>query len=406
MSASARPGVSTDERRARIARRHRLLPSERTDDVVAIADDLVALHSSDPTTVYLSAFTRMQNPSVESVDSALYVDRSLIRHHAMRRTIWVMSRAVAAAANASSTLKVAAGERKKVLQWLDASDDVDNAERWLNEATARVVDHVAAKGAAFTREIGEQLPELNIGLTAAPGTKNATQVQAHTRVPLLAAMEGRLVRARPAGSWVSGQYSWAVLTDWLNGNSLEDDDVAAPDAATTDMVNRVLDRFGPMTADDLQWWTGWTKTQTRKGLADAEAVEVDLDDGVTGWVRADDPSLDSSPTDEVGPWVAILPSLDPTTMGWKQRGWYVDDRLVPRLFDRFGNAGPTVWADGRVVGGWAQCREGQLAVELHEDLAAEHIGLIEEELIRLHQAIGDTRYSIRFPSPCHKDLVA
>ena len=47
--------VTADERRARLARRHRLLPEDRTDDVARIADDLVALHSTDPVTVYLSA---------------------------------------------------------------------------------------------------------------------------------------------------------------------------------------------------------------------------------------------------------------------------------------------------------------------------------------------------------------
>ncbi len=51
--------IGTDERRARLARRHLLLPSLRTDDVAAIADAVVALHSTDPVTVHLSAMQRM-----------------------------------------------------------------------------------------------------------------------------------------------------------------------------------------------------------------------------------------------------------------------------------------------------------------------------------------------------------
>ena len=43
--------------------RHRLLPHARTDDLTAIADGLVALHSTDPVTVYLSAMVRMVHPS-------------------------------------------------------------------------------------------------------------------------------------------------------------------------------------------------------------------------------------------------------------------------------------------------------------------------------------------------------
>ena len=42
-------------------------PPAHTDDVAAIADALVALHSSDPVTVYLSAAARMAHPSIEAV---------------------------------------------------------------------------------------------------------------------------------------------------------------------------------------------------------------------------------------------------------------------------------------------------------------------------------------------------
>ena len=406
MSASARPHVPTDERRARLARRHRLLPSERTDDVASIADDLVALHSSDPTTVYLSAFARMENPSVEAVDRALYEDRSLIRHHAMRRTIWVMTHDVATAATASSTRKVAARERKKVLEWLDAADEVDDAVRWLDDATEKVVGMITEAGTAFTREIGQRLPDLKVSLTAAPGTKNATPIAAHTRVPLLAAMEGRLVRARPAGSWTSGQYSWAALERWIDGLTLGPDEGPSVEQASADLASRLLDRFGPMTAADLQWWTGWTKTQMTKAIAATGAVEVELDGGGTGWVGGDDPILDGTVSDEAEPWVAMLPSLDPTTMGWKQRAWYVDERLASRHFDRFGNAGPTVWADGQVVGGWAQCPKGELVMEIYDELTPRQYEQLEGEMVRLLRAIGDTRYRIRFPSPSHRDLVA
>src|SRR4051794_41967458 len=80
--------ITLEERHARLARRHRLIAEERTDDIARIADDLVALHSTDPVTVYLSAMARMRDPSVEAVERALYVDRAVVRHHAMRRTLW------------------------------------------------------------------------------------------------------------------------------------------------------------------------------------------------------------------------------------------------------------------------------------------------------------------------------
>src|SRR5262245_12885981 len=71
--------VGVDERRARLALRHHLAPAARRDDVVELARDLVALHSTDPASVYLSALARMRTPSLEAVDRALYEDRTLVR---------------------------------------------------------------------------------------------------------------------------------------------------------------------------------------------------------------------------------------------------------------------------------------------------------------------------------------
>ena len=41
-------------------------------------------------------------------------------------------------------------------------------------------------------------------------------------------------------------------------------------------ARRWLDVFGPATLDDLQWWTGWNKTQTRTALAGIDTVDVEL----------------------------------------------------------------------------------------------------------------------------------
>ena len=135
--------------------------------------------------------------------------------------------------------------------------------------------------------------------------------------------------------------------------------------ARAELARRYLDRFGPATTADLKWWTGWTVANTKAALAATGAVEVALSEG-TGWVLPDDGGPGRAPA----PWVALLPSLDPTTMGWQQRGWYLGEH-GRELFDRNGNAGPTVWADGRIIGGWAQRRSGEVVHRLLEDTGAE-----------------------------------
>ena len=195
-----------------------------------------------------------------------------------------------------------------------------------------------------------------------------------------------MLRARPVGSWVSGTYRYALADAWLPGG-LGDLD---PRTARAALAGRYLDRFGPATSDDVRWWTGWPVTATRTALADVGAEEVDLGDA-PGWVL---------PGDEVDegtdPWVAVLPSLDPTTMGWKQRGWYLPEAAAD-AFDRNGNAGPTLWVDGRVVGAWAQDADGRMLTHYFEDVGAARRAELDERLAVLADAVGETRWTVRFP---------
>ena len=104
-------------------------------------------------------------------------------------------------------------------------------------------------------------------------------------------------------------------------------------------------------------------------------------------------------------WGRELPTLDPTTMGWKERDWYLGEH-VSVLFDRNGNAGPTVWWDGRVVGGWAQRKDGEVVFRLLEDVGGEAEQAVAAEAERLAAWLGDVRVAPGFLPPFQRGLVA
>jgi hypothetical protein len=149
----------------------------------------------------------------------------------------------------------------------------------------------------------------------------------------------------------------------------------------------------------VRWWTGWTVGATRTALAAAGAVEVALDDGAAGLVLRDD--VDAVPN--VTPYAALLPSLDPTVMGWKTRDWYLGDHAT-RLFDRNGNAGPTVWWDGRVVGGWGQRPDAEVVVRLFEDVGRDARIAIDTEADRLTAFVAGQRVTPRFRTPLEQEI--
>jgi len=200
------------------------------------------------------------------------------------------------------------------------------------------------------------------------------------------------VRDRPRGGWTASQYRWVPVERLGRLEPLE------PSEARARLLELWLEAFGPATEADLRWWTGWTARDARAALAAVPHAEVDLE-GATGYVLAGD--LEPGPTDE--PAAALLPPLDPTTMGWKGRGWYLGPHAAS-LFDRSGNAGPTVWWDGRIVGGWARRQDGELAYRMLEDVGADGRHAVAIEAERLAAWLGDARMTPRFRTPLQREL--
>ena len=103
--------------------------------------------------------------------------------------------------------------------------------------------------------------------------------------------------------------------------------------------------------------------------------------------------------------MAVLPGLDPTTMGWKQRGWYLPGEASD-LFDGNGNAGPSIWVDGQVAGAWVQAPDGTIRLHWFRDVPTRVRDGVDAEVARLVGVVGDTRFTIRFPGVVHKALLA
>jgi hypothetical protein len=336
----------------------------------------------------------MRDGTIEAVDRALYEDRSLIRMLAMRRTMFVISVDDAATIHSAASLAVARTERRRTEQFVDMLG-VRDVKRWIRDAERATIASLEERGLATAREVAEDVPKLREGTIVNAGKKLETRIGMAGRILLQLAVDGRIVRTRPRGSWISSQYRWATVEHWL-GHPFESVPV---DEARAVLVRRWLERFGPGTEGDIRWWTGWGARIVRQALGEIGAIEVDLD-GATGYVLADD--LERTPTPRS--WVALLPSLDPTTMGWKERDWYLGPHR-PVLFDTNGNAGPTIWADGRIVGGWAVRPSGEVVTRLLEDVGKGASRAIEAEAARLttwYDAVGSVP---RFRTPLYRELV-
>jgi Winged helix DNA-binding domain len=386
--------IDVGERRARLARRHRLAPGTQAGTAVEVAESLVGLHGTDPATVYLAAAARMREPTIAGIADELYERRSLVRMLAMRRTMWVFPIELAGIAQSAATDAVARNERRRLVKMLSDAEVAADPVAWLERAEQDTLRALEARGEATGAELSADVRQLREQFRFGIGTKWEGTQTATTRLLLLLAAEAKIVRARPRGSWISSQYRWTPLSSWLNGGfgawELE--------TAQAELVRRWLRAFAPATVADLKWWTGWTLGDTRRALAAAGVEEVDLG-GEPGLVLGDD--LDA--VEPVEPWAALLPALDPTAMGWAGRDWYLGDHAAA-LFDRSGNIGPTVWWDGRIVGGWGQRSDGEVVYRLLEDVEADAVEGIDAAAEHTTAFVAGTRVTPRFRTPLEREL--
>lgn len=380
--------VTDDERRARLALRHGLVPgaAARPATVEEAVTSLVVLHSTEPATPYLSLRARVDGFVRADLDRALEVDRSVVKQLAMRRTLFVFPRDLLPAAWGSASARVAATERARLVKDVVAEGVAADGDTWLDAVRADVLSLLADHPEGLTAA------ELR---AAVPALAGATLTG---RVLTGLGAEARVVRGSNTQHWRLSRPRWTLVEHWLG----EVPAPLPPEEGYAALVRRWLRSFGPGTEADLVWWLGATKGAVRAALATLGAVEVSLDGadggGGTGWLLPDDLDPVTAPED----WVALLPVLDATVMGWKERGWYLGPH-APLLFDRNGNAGTTAWWNGRVVGCWVQDAAGTVSVRLVEDVPVAVRARLDEEARRLGAWLAGEKVGTVYPSAAMKE---
>ncbi|WP_229401580.1 winged helix DNA-binding domain-containing protein [Micromonospora okii] len=378
--------VGDAERRARLAIRHALAPQFRVASPEAVTRAVAVLHATEPATVYLSCAARADTLTTADVHRALYDDRSLVKQLAMRRTLFVFPRDLLPAAWAGPSARVAATERARMVKDVVAAGLATDGDAWLDGARAEVLALLAdAPQGHVAQDVRRAVATIDVRVTVSPGAPwTASRVLTHL------GLTADVVRGANTAGWHTSRPRWTLMRHWLG---------ALPDPTTAadgyrEIVRRWLYAFGPGTEDDCVWWLGATRTVVRRAFAELGAAPVTLDSGRIGWLLPDDGDRITDP----GPWAALLPVLDPTVMGWQDRGFFLGPHRDV-LFERRGNAGTTAWVNGRTVGCWVQDAAGAVRVRLVEPVSAAERRLLDVEAQRLTSWLAGFRVPTVYTSP-------
>jgi hypothetical protein len=397
---TSRPEITDAQRRARLMRRAHLDPEFRAQSVVDAASTMVGLHATTPSTVYLSAWARLGSEfRREHLDAALYDDRAVVKHLAMRRTLFVFPRDVLVEAIGALGPRISASERTNMLRDLRRSPDYDDPEGWIERAREAVLAELADGESLTSTELRQRLPVLDGYITHGEGTKWAGRAPMGPRVLNMLDAAGEIVRGPNRLGWHLSRPAWTSMERWL-GEPVPSMTVHDGHRA---LIERWLRTYGPGTETDMVWWLGSTKTAVRAALADLETVQVDLEGGGIGHVLPDDVPGDTDLDDPVEPRAVLLPELDPTTMGHKERAFYLGSH-APQIFDTAGNGGQTAWWDGRIVGGWFRRADSSIDIIPLEPLTRAARRALDARAEELAAWLGDEPLKTGYAAPYARGL--
>ena len=390
--------VTMEQRRCAMVRRHHLAGDAGSPEAVTRA--LVALHATDPASVYLSVLARSAASTLSDVADAMYARRTLVRWLAMRRTLFVFAREDIPMVQAAISTPLADRLHRALVSRLlrkGSEPPIDgDVGRWITDLEDRVEAALVRRGSASGAQLASDEPALATQiLVRAPSDQ--PQNLTSSLLALMSA-DGRIVRGIPTGAWTTRHHRWEPISRWWEEGLPSID----PAQAQREIARRWLERFGPASIDDLQWWTGWNKTSTRHALANLAIEEVDLH-GQPGIMLASPGAADDLFAEAPPPTATLLPALDPTPMGWKARDWFLS--IDPhQIYDRSGNIGPTLWWNGEVIGSWAVTDGGEIVTSVIADRGTEALNAIDRLASQLPARLGDTVVTPAARTPLERSL--
>jgi len=356
-----------------VLRKQHLTDDSRIDDVIRITGDIGGLHATDSVTPYLSLFVRSSNFVKESLDEELYLKRNLGKIRCMRSTLYILTKDMIPVAYAATNGIVEKNSRKYAEFRGVSSQQYEELSRAISQLVK-----------------GRELSVFEI--------KKALQTQIDMPSVLnLMCDQGLLVRGRREKGWRDKNHKYSIFREYFPDLELTK---YHESEATTLLLLQYLKSFGPVTENDIPWWTGLTKTRVRQALNDLkqQISRLEIADLSGDFIVA------SSDLDAIGkPFhgkkriINLLPTLDPYLMGYRDRERYLDPSKYDFVFDRSGNAAPTIMLDGGVIGVWdfEQHVEPTIKIYLFEKVSRDVLKAIHLKARKMGEFIAGKEAKLR-----------
>ncbi|MFX1508614.1 MAG: winged helix DNA-binding domain-containing protein [Promethearchaeota archaeon] len=296
----------------------------RTQNLIELVKDIAGLHATIPMTPYLSLFARSDGFTKELLDEELYVKKHLGKIRSIRKTLYIFPQELIPVFHVA-TKRINEKQSKKALE-----------HRGISLGTYQTISDSILE---ILRDKKEDMTALEI--------KKALHTKLNISYILYLMCDQKLIiRSRPRKYFLFKEY-------------FPDLDIASLDEpkAYTQLIQYYLGAFGPVSEQDIIWWTGLGKTIIQSALTRiqdevAEVEILDLDKNLL-LLQSDIDLIEKTSSDLRENIVNLLPALDSYIMGYKERDrYFLSNNHSSFVFDRTGNATSIILSDGRIIGVW------------------------------------------------------
>lgn len=284
-----------------VTRKHHLTSETKASTVITVVRDVCGLHAQDPITPYLSLFNRVRHFKKEKLEHELYNTKRLVKIHCMRGTLHIISTAVWEEVYRATKACV-----KKVFKRF-GNTPIDR--QCIYDSILKVLSD--ADGGLTIKELKCYLPEL----------RRPEHLIAYMIVNEMCSL-GLLIRGKPRGGWKSALYEYVRFDEWLPGLQPRFLDEFQ---AKINVVTRYIAAFGPVSKEDITWWTGFTDAEVNSLLKAIQhlvvAFKVPTLNEAFFLLKSDVEDLQQVTPNQTYT-VNLLPRFDPYMMGYANRELY------------------------------------------------------------------------------------
>ncbi len=322
-----------------------------------VVADASGVQAQEKPSALLGIRVRSSGLKPADIESALYLDHTIVHTWAMRSTLHLVSaQDLAWMLPLLGPAFIRAGRRRNLELGLD--------DQALQVGTQVIQAELARKGPLTRHELRPALQAKGI----------PTEGQATIHLIANAALEGVICVGPDRG----GKPTYTLLEGWAGPMQPKE-----RSAALADLARRYLDAFAPAGVHDFAHWSGLSMQDAGQGwhgILD-EAIQVEAD-GKPAWMPQKHLAwLDEPAPSE--PLVHLLPRLDGYLLGYASRELAVAAELEGRIHPGGGIIHAVVLVDGRAAGTWELKRQHgrlEISVDPFEKFSAAVEAGIEAEI--------------------------